>query len=105
MRYEAGQSTEDIDVTHRRVLNYLLMKRGITPKDWDEGIRETLVGAWHTQDGTCAFVSALLNTSGIDLAVDFLMFDTLLGTDTCPAWPDTLAALERLKEKFIMSVH
>lgn len=50
-RREANQPLEDIDVTHRRVLNWLLLDRGVTPKMWDDGVRMKLVGAWHEQRG------------------------------------------------------
>jgi len=49
MRYEAKQPVEDIDVTHRRVLNWLLLARGVTPAMWDDGVRNRLVQAWHVQ--------------------------------------------------------
>ena len=48
-RRQAGQALEDIDVTHRRVLNYLLLARGVTPAQWDDGVRNGLVQAWHKQ--------------------------------------------------------
>ena len=51
MRYEAGQPVEDIDITRRRVLNWMLLKRGITPGSWDDGIRSALVRRWHEQKG------------------------------------------------------
>ena len=50
-RREASQPVEDVDVTHRRVLNWLLLARGVTPSHWDDGVRNTLVGAWHQQKG------------------------------------------------------
>ncbi|CAD6576431.1 MAG: hypothetical protein ASARMPRED_007728 [Alectoria sarmentosa] len=50
-RKEASQAVEDIDVTHRRVLNWLLLARGVTPAQWDDGVRNKLVGAWHEQTG------------------------------------------------------
>lgn len=51
-RYEAGQPTEDIDVTHRRVLNYLLLRKGVKPSDgWDDDVRTDLVDRWHSQRG------------------------------------------------------
>ena len=52
MRREASQPIEDIDVTHRRVLNWLLLSRGVTPAQWDNGVRNKLVGAWHELRGT-----------------------------------------------------
>ena len=51
MRREASQPVEDIDVTHRRVLNWLLLARGVTPTQWDDGVRNKLVAAWHQQRG------------------------------------------------------
>ena len=50
-RYQAGQSNEDIDITHRRVLNYLLLAKGVTPAQWDDNVRNGLVQAWHDQRG------------------------------------------------------
>ena len=52
MRREASQPVEDIDVTHRRVLNWLLLARGVTPTQWDDGVRNKLVAAWHQQRGS-----------------------------------------------------
>lgn len=49
MRYEAGQLVEDIDITHRRVLNWLLLARGVTPAMWDDSVRDKLVQTWHVQ--------------------------------------------------------
>lgn len=51
-RRDASQLVEDIDVTHRRVLNWLLLARGVTPAQWDDGVRKKLVGAWHEQRGS-----------------------------------------------------
>ena len=48
-RYEARQPVEDIDVTHRRVLNWLLLAKGITPTQWDDAVRSRLIRAWHVQ--------------------------------------------------------
>lgn len=50
-RREAAQPVEDVDVTHRRVLNWLLLARGVTPSQWDDGVRNKLVGAWHELKG------------------------------------------------------
>jgi len=51
-RYQAGQPTEDIDITHRRVLNYLLLAKGIKPSDgWNDEVRSRLVQSWHSQKG------------------------------------------------------
>lgn len=49
MLYEARQPVEDIDVTHRRVLNWILLARGVTPAMWDDSVRNRLVQAWHVQ--------------------------------------------------------
>lgn len=51
MRWEASQSVENIDVTHRRVLNWLLLAKGVTPAQWNDGVRNKLVAAWHEQKG------------------------------------------------------
>ena len=51
-RREASQPVEDIDITHRRVLNWLLLARGVTPAQWDDGVRNKLVAAWHGLRGT-----------------------------------------------------
>ena len=51
VRRGASQPVEDIDVTHRRVLNWLLLARGVTPAQWDDGVRKKLVAAWHEPKG------------------------------------------------------
>lgn len=57
-RFEAGQPTEDIDVTHRRVLNYLLLAKGIKPSDgWGNEVRTGLVESWHSQKGEILITS------------------------------------------------
>ncbi|KAI9804656.1 MAG: hypothetical protein M1833_006731 [Piccolia ochrophora] len=38
-RFEAGEAAEDIDVTHRRVLDRLLTERGVGRDEWGEGTR------------------------------------------------------------------
>ncbi|MCJ1280341.1 hypothetical protein MMC21_008168 [Puttea exsequens] len=58
-RIDAGQPLEDIDVTHRRVLNFLLLERGVTPTMWDDSVRTRLVGAWHEQKGWADMLPAL----------------------------------------------
>ena len=50
-RREASQPVEDIDITHRRVLNWLLLARGVTPTQWDDDVRNKLVAAWHEVKG------------------------------------------------------
>lgn len=44
MRWEASQSVENIDVTHRRVLSWLLLAKGVTPAQWNDGVRNKLLG-------------------------------------------------------------
>ncbi|KAJ7481625.1 HAD-like domain-containing protein [Mycena latifolia] len=48
-RFDLGESTEDIDITHRRVLDSLLEEAGID--QWGEDIRQKLVASWHNQTG------------------------------------------------------
>lgn len=48
---DAGLPAEDIDVTHARALDQLLLQRGVQPKHWDRGVRDGLVRAWHSQEG------------------------------------------------------
>ncbi|KAJ7701753.1 haloacid dehalogenase [Mycena rosella] len=45
-RFELGEPAEDIDITHRRVLDFLLEKAGI---GWGEDARRSLVASWHNQ--------------------------------------------------------
>ena len=53
-RYEAGKESEDIDVTHRRVLDQLLEERGVSMDQWDGEVRGRLVESWHKQKGWSA---------------------------------------------------
>ncbi|KAM0751439.1 haloacid dehalogenase [Meredithblackwellia eburnea MCA 4105] len=73
-RFLSGDGTEDIDVTHRRVLDRLLEKHGAgTVEDdeaWSEELRNRLVKQWHVQ----------------------------------LPWPDSISGLEQLKEKFFVVV-
>ncbi|KAJ6511375.1 haloacid dehalogenase [Mycena vitilis] len=48
-RFQCGEPAEDIDITHRRVLDALLDEAGISSSVWDEGVRQTLVNSWHNQ--------------------------------------------------------
>jgi hypothetical protein len=50
-RFQAGKDAEDIDVTHRRVLDRLLHEKGIDLKTWNEEVRQKLVDQWHKQIG------------------------------------------------------
>lgn len=67
MRREASQSIEDIDVTHRRVLNWLLLARGVTPAQWDDGVRNKLVGAWHELRGKGAIEGLRMQAKAVSL--------------------------------------
>lgn len=49
--FEAGAQSEDIDVTHRRVLDRLLDERRVDLSVWDDGVRRKLVDGWHIQIG------------------------------------------------------
>ncbi|KAF9078442.1 haloacid dehalogenase [Rhodocollybia butyracea] len=51
-RFEKGEPQEDIDVTHRRVLDQLLCrtKTLVTNDVWGDDIRTKLVQSWHHQD-------------------------------------------------------
>lgn len=49
-RFEAGEDPEDIDITHRRVLDRLLSERNIgMDSAWDEETRNDIVRSWHIQ--------------------------------------------------------
>lgn len=48
LRFEQSLPQEDIDVTHRRVLDRLLDER-VRGGEWDEASRQSLVDAWHHQ--------------------------------------------------------
>jgi 2-haloalkanoic acid dehalogenase type II len=48
-RFKAVLPQEDIDTTHRRVLDSLLASHESLKDSWDDTARETLVKAWHTQ--------------------------------------------------------
>ena len=50
-RFQAGQPSEDIDITHRRVLDDLLTVRGIGNDVWGNDVRKKLVDGWHEQKG------------------------------------------------------
>lgn len=49
-RLERGEVEEDIDVTHRRVLDQLL-EEGKVGVECDEGVRQRLVKKWHKLPG------------------------------------------------------
>lgn len=46
-RFERGEPNEDIDFTHRRVLDNLVGES----EGWDDEMRERLVRGWHNQVG------------------------------------------------------
>ncbi|KAJ6588460.1 haloacid dehalogenase [Mycena capillaripes] len=48
-RFERGEPAEDIDITHRRVLDTLLDEAGIAYTVWGEDVRQNLVNSWHYQ--------------------------------------------------------
>jgi len=50
-RSDAGLAVEDIDITHRRVLDQLLEERGFGYESWSEGARREMVARWHEQKG------------------------------------------------------
>ena len=50
-RFHAGEGQEDIDITHRRVLDRLLEQLGITGEECGERERRDLVIGWHSQIG------------------------------------------------------
>jgi hypothetical protein len=51
-RFSTGEKAEDIDITHRRVLDRLLEERGIDCMLWDNEVRNLLVDHWHSQIGS-----------------------------------------------------
>ncbi|KAH7064392.1 haloacid dehalogenase [Paraphoma chrysanthemicola] len=48
-RFNAGLEQEDIDITHRRVLDRLLLDRSIGLDVWNDDMRVRLVQQWHVQ--------------------------------------------------------
>ncbi|KAJ7057085.1 haloacid dehalogenase [Mycena amicta] len=48
-RFAQGEPTEDIDITHRRLLDSLLDEAGVDFATWDEDVRRNLVQQWHHQ--------------------------------------------------------
>ncbi|KAJ7507281.1 HAD-like domain-containing protein [Mycena galericulata] len=48
-RFELSEPDEDIDITHRRVLDELLDEAGIGSSTWGEDVRQNLVDSWHHQ--------------------------------------------------------
>jgi hypothetical protein len=50
-RFQAGEAAEDIDVTHRKVLDRLLHEKGVNLSMWNDEVRQKLVDQWHKQIG------------------------------------------------------
>ncbi len=50
-RFQSGLPAEDIDITHRHVLDRLLDQVGIDGTLWNAEVREKLVKQWHCQVG------------------------------------------------------
>ncbi len=50
-RFQSGLPAEDIDITHRRVLDHLLEQVGVSYTLWNEEVRGKLVRQWHYQVG------------------------------------------------------
>ncbi|KAJ7164979.1 haloacid dehalogenase [Mycena filopes] len=48
-RFQLGEPAEDIDLTHRRLLDALLDEAGISFETWGEDVRQNLVSSWHHQ--------------------------------------------------------
>lgn len=48
-RFGRGEPPEDIDMTHRRVLDRLLEAKGIDHDIWSDDVRAKLVHQWHEQ--------------------------------------------------------
>jgi 2-haloalkanoic acid dehalogenase type II len=48
-RFSRNEPAEDIDITHRRVLDRLLSEKGVGYEVWDGEVRERLVKKWHVQ--------------------------------------------------------
>jgi hypothetical protein len=53
-RFQAGLPAEDIDITHRRILDNLLDARNMGSSVWDDRVRNKLVAQWHNQKGNYA---------------------------------------------------
>ncbi|KAK4705247.1 hypothetical protein P7C70_g959, partial [Phenoliferia sp. Uapishka_3] len=87
-QFQASEGPENIDFTHRKVLDQMLDARGIGMGDWGEDVRCELVMRWHLQIGEYSK----------------LVFADNDCSDFPPAWPDSLEGIERLKAKFFVSV-
>lgn len=92
-RFCAGAEPEDIDVTHRRVLDRVLAERGIGLEECGDGDRSWLVRSWHWQLGWFLFFVFFL-----DLLYGAWVYSSNAGI----AWPDTVDAIERLKKEYMV---
>ncbi|KAJ4358325.1 uncharacterized protein N0V89_002907 [Didymosphaeria variabile] len=48
-RFDRGETNEDIDITHRRVLDRILKEKSIDQDVWNDSVRDKLVQQWHSQ--------------------------------------------------------
>ncbi|BGP15019.1 hypothetical protein JCM10213_002836 [Rhodosporidiobolus nylandii] len=85
--FDRGEEQEDIDVTHRRVLDRLLEEKGLG-EGCGERTRQKLVLQWHKQIGQCIRFFA----------------ERAAHIHRGAAWPDVLPALERLRKRFFVVV-
>lgn len=92
-RFCAGAEPEDIDVTHRRVLDRLLAERGIGLEECGDGDRSALVRSWHWQLGWFLFFVFFL---------DLLYGAWTHSSNSGIAWPDTVDAIERLRKEYMV---
>lgn len=86
-RFDAGEDAEDIDSTHRRLLEVLLAERNI---DWSNSEKNRLVRSWHDQIRQSRVnrlwrLSALANGSCLHVA-----------------WPDAELAIAQLKKDYFV---
>ncbi|KAJ3893826.1 HAD-like domain-containing protein [Lentinula edodes] len=60
-RFQNGEPQEDIDITHRRVLDQLLSEKdmSVTTDIWGDDIRTILVQSWHHQNAWIDAVAGL----------------------------------------------
>jgi hypothetical protein len=89
-RFELGETgpAETIDVTHRKILDVLLEDAGVDSAVWGDETRQMLVQSWHSQTGERQLEASLLLAAphGHSLVI--------------PAWPDSAAGIEKLKQKY-----
>ena len=85
-RFEAGLPAEDIDVTHRLVLDRLLEEKGIDQTVWGEDVRKN----WW-RGGMCRLLS-----------IEFT--DRVDHIDQSKGWPDALPGLMKLRENYFVYV-